>query len=68
MSESADYMAEQCHKDKGTYSQVETRPVRAVLVENKRLREALDTLRASVNSLLADNKRLKAALLRGEQR
>ncbi len=41
MSESADYLAEQCHKDKGTYSQVETRHVRAVLAENERLRQAL---------------------------
>ena len=39
MSESADYLAEQCHKDKGTYSQVETRHVRAVLAENERLRQ-----------------------------
>ena len=41
MSESADYLAEQCHKDKGTYSQVETRHVRAVLAENERLRQVL---------------------------
>ena len=44
MSESADYLAEQCHKDKGTYSQVETRHVRAVLAENERLREALRSI------------------------
>ena len=65
MSESADYLAEQCHKDKGTYAQVETRHVRAVLAENERFRSAFwqqwQSDQKYIAELEADNERLREA-------